>query len=165
MRNSPTGPAQSLRSGAEVLPGEPAPAHHSAPAPAEPDRLFLSDYTRAFEIGAYQEEVGVSQRLRFNVWLEVDPVQSPHDDHLRRVINYDTLVDAIEALVAGERLALLETFAERLAETLLADPRARRVGIRLEKLDRLPNGATLGCEIVRVRQPQTPQTGETVRAL
>ena len=35
------------------------------------DRIFLLDYTREIEIGAYAEEVGVTQRVRFDVVLEV----------------------------------------------------------------------------------------------
>ena len=52
--------------------------------------------------------------------------------------------------------------AERLAQAILIDPRARRAHIRIEKLDRLPNGARLGVEISRVR---TPETNEKVWAL
>ena len=31
------------------------------------DRIFLRGYTREIEIGAYTEEVGVTQRVRFDV--------------------------------------------------------------------------------------------------
>ncbi|MEM6664340.1 MAG: hypothetical protein AAF666_19435, partial [Pseudomonadota bacterium] len=35
------------------------------------DRIFLSNYVRAFELGAYAEERGVTQRVRFDITLEV----------------------------------------------------------------------------------------------
>ncbi|MDT8345885.1 MAG: dihydroneopterin aldolase [Thermohalobaculum sp.] len=126
------------------------------------DRIFLLDYTRAIEIGAYAEEVGVTQRLRFDIVLEVTRNTAHIDDQVGRVINYDDLVEAIESIARGPRITLLETFAERLAQTVLIDPRARRVHIRIEKLDRLPNGARLGVEISRVR---TPETNEKIWAL
>ncbi|MEM0924322.1 MAG: dihydroneopterin aldolase [Pseudomonadota bacterium] len=127
-----------------------------------PDRIFLADYVTEIEIGAYREEVGIVQRLRFNITLEVARNMAHLDDRVGRVINYDDLIEAIHDIAAGERITLLETFAEKLASTVLIDPRARRAHIRIEKLDRLPGGATLGVEITRRR---TPESNEKVWAL
>ncbi|MEM6932609.1 MAG: dihydroneopterin aldolase [Pseudomonadota bacterium] len=122
-----------------------------------PDRIFLSDFIHEVEIGAYAEEHGVTQRLRFDITLEVARNTAHLDDRVGRVINYDDLVNAIHKLTEGERINLLETFAERLAGEILIDPRARRAIIRIEKLDRLPGGATLGVEITRERTPETAE--------
>lgn len=133
-----------------LLPGRlDAAALADAEAPA--DRVFLRNHTREIEIGAYAEEVGVTQRVRFDIVLEVTRNMAHLDDKVGRVINYDELIEAIDEVAAGPRINLLETFAERLAALCLVDPRARRVHIRIEKLDRLPGGATLGCEITRDR--------------
>ncbi|MEL6767756.1 MAG: dihydroneopterin aldolase [Pseudomonadota bacterium] len=122
---------------------------------AEPnDRIFLTGYVKSLEIGAYASEVGVEQRLQFDVAVEVARAMAHRDDRVGRVINYDEIVDAIETLANGPRIQLLETFAERLAEMLLTDPRARRVHLRIAKLDRLPGGASLGVEITRTRHPE-----------
>lgn len=118
------------------------------------DRVFLSNYVRSFEIGAYADERGCPQRLRFDVVLEVARNTAPIDDRPARVVNYGELVEAIEELIAGPRINLLETFAEHLAMACLTDPRALRVLVRIEKLDRLPDGAGLGVEIVRRRTPE-----------
>ena len=122
-----------------------------APAPARPpDRISVRDDVRAVEIGAFGVERGAEQRLRFNVVLEVAPRgSSPDPDDVDRVISYDTITDAITAELARERLNLLETLAERIAGRCLADPRALRAVVRIEKLDRA-SGA-LGVEIVRAR--------------
>lgn len=119
-----------------------------------PDRVFLSNYVRAVEIGAYAEERGVTQKLRFDVVVEVTRNTAHIDDRPARVVNYGDIVDAIETLIAGPRINLLETFAERLAEDCLTDPRTRRAHIRIQKLDRLDGVATLGVEIVRARRPE-----------
>jgi len=144
-----------------LLPGRlDAAALPDAEAPA--DRVFLRNYTREIEIGAYAEEVGKTQRVRFDIVLEVTRNTAHIDDKVGRVINYDELIEAIDTVLAGPRVNLLETFAERLAQLCLVDPRARRVHIRIEKLDRLPGGATLGCEITRNR---TPESNEKVWSL
>ncbi len=113
------------------------------------DRISVRDYERAVEIGAFQSERGVEQRVRFNVVLEVRRHDAARDDDVDKVISYDTIVEAIELQLTTERINLLETLAERVAERCLEDARAVRVFVRIEKLDRIPG--TLGVEIVRLR--------------
>lgn len=113
------------------------------------DRISVRDYTRQVEIGAFRAERGVTQRIRFNVVLEVSHHAAAEDDDVDQVISYDTITEAIETELAAERVNLLETLAERVAARCLADPRAVRVFVRIEKLDRIPG--TLGVEIVRSR--------------
>ena len=117
------------------------------------DRIFLSNYVRAMELGAYPDERGTTQRVRFDIALEVARGSAPLGDRPAGVVSYDDLVEAIEAVATGPRANLVETLAERLAELCLVDPRARRVHLRIEKLDRLPGDAGLGIEIVRERGP------------
>ncbi|MEM6677688.1 MAG: dihydroneopterin aldolase [Pseudomonadota bacterium] len=127
----------------------------SAEGATEPaDRIFLRNYVYAMEIGAYRSEYGVTQRLRFDVTLEVVRGTAHLEDRVERVINYDDIVGAITTLANGPRMQLLETLAERLAEMLLTDPRARRVHLCIAKMDRLEGGAELGVEITRRRHPE-----------
>ena len=78
------------------------------------------------------------QRLRFNVVVEVRPRPQPLEDDVDRILSYDRITEAIAAELAAERLNLLETLAERVAERILAEPQAMRVFVRIEKLDRRP---------------------------
>ncbi len=110
------------------------------------DRISLRDHIREVEIGAFQSERGTTQRICFNVVVEVR-LPDGLDDDVDRILSYDAITDAIDRELASERLNLLETLAERVAEDILADPRAARVFIRIEKLDRGPGA--LGVEIVR----------------
>jgi dihydroneopterin aldolase len=132
------------------LPHARASASHVGPPL---DRISVRDYTRRVEIGAFRSERGVTQRIRFNVVLEVTHHTAARDDDVDKVISYDTITDAIEHELAAERVNLLETLAERVAARCLRDPRAVRVFVRLEKLDRIPGA--LGVEIVRSRVPET----------
>ncbi len=111
------------------------------------DRICVRDYLRSVEIGAFQSERGVDQRIRFNVVLEVSHHNAASSDDVDKVISYDTIVEAIDLQLSTERINLLETLAERVAERCLEDPRAVRVFVRIEKMDRIPG--TLGVEIVR----------------
>ena len=113
------------------------------------DRISLRDHIVEVEIGAFQAERGVRQRICFNVVVEVQPLSGPIDDDVDRILSYDRVTEAIAAELAVERLALLETLAERIAERILLEPQAMRVFVRIEKLDRGPGA--LGVEIVRGR--------------
>ncbi len=124
----------------------------AAPPPGPLDRISVRDYTRVLEIGAFRSERGVTQRVRFNVVLEVAHGAAGVSDDVDRVLSYDTITEAIETALAAERLNLLETLAERVAAGCLEDPRAIRAFVRVEKLDRIPGA--LGVEIVRMRLPE-----------
>lgn len=112
------------------------------------DRISLRDHIREVEIGAFQSERGLTQRICFNIVVEVT-LPEMLDDDVDKILSYDTITDAIDRELSTERLNLLETLAERVAEDILADPRAARVFVRIEKLDRGPGA--LGVEIVRDR--------------
>ncbi len=124
-----------------------------ATAPADPrDRISLRDHIAEVEIGAFQVERGHTQRVRFNVVVEVRPHPAPLEDDVDRILSYDRITEAIAAELAAERLNLLETLAERVAERILKEPQAMRAFVRVEKLDRGPGA--LGVEIVRSRAAQ-----------
>ncbi len=117
--------------------------------PAPLDRISLRDHIVEVEIGAFQAERGVTQRICFNVVVEVQPLTGPIDDDVDRILSYDRVTEAIAFELSDERLNLLETLAERVADRILLERQAMRVFVRIEKLDRGPGA--LGVEIVRAR--------------
>ncbi|SFA72892.1 dihydroneopterin aldolase [Poseidonocella pacifica] len=114
------------------------------------DRISLRDHLVEVEIGAFQAERGVRQRINFNVVVEVAPSDAPLGDDVDRILSYDRVTEAIAHALAAERLNLLETLADRVAERILHEPQAVRAFVRIEKLDRGPGA--LGVEIVRTRR-------------
>ncbi|EBA12842.1 dihydroneopterin aldolase [Roseobacter sp. CCS2] len=126
-------------------PSERAEASSQTPC----DRISLRDYIVEVEIGAFQQERGTLQRVRFNVVVEVLPLSGPIDDDVDRILSYDKVTEAISVELEAERINLLETLAGRVAERILLEPQAERVFVRIEKLDRGP--FSLGVEIVRSR--------------
>jgi dihydroneopterin aldolase len=123
-------------------------ARASATAPDGPlDRISVRDHIVEVEIGAFKAERGTTQRICFNVVVEVRPLTDAIEDDVDRILSYDKVTEAIAAELAEERLNLLETLAERIAERILWEPQAVRTFVRIEKLDRGPGA--LGVEIVR----------------
>ena len=117
--------------------------------PEFPDRISVRDYQVEVEIGAFQVERDVKQRVSFNIVVELTGANADLDDDVDRILSYDRVTEAIEHELASQRLNLLETLAEQIADRILLEPQAGRVFVRIEKLDRGPG--VLGVEIVRMR--------------
>ena len=111
------------------------------------DRISLRDHIVDVEIGAFQSERGNKQRVCFNIVVEVKSFQNKLEDDVDRILSYDKVTEAITTELSFERLNLLETLADRIADRILSEPQAIRVFVRIEKLDRGPGA--LGVEIVR----------------
>jgi dihydroneopterin aldolase len=94
--------------------------------------------------------------VRVNVDLAVieEPAHDPARsvgirDELARVVDYEKVANDVRAIVAARHVRLVETLAERIAQSCLADPRVRLARIRVEKLDVFPDAASAGVEIER----------------
>lgn len=135
-------------------PGKRSPSNRTPatqPKPADADHVFVRDLVLPVAIGAYGHEHGHTQRVRFNVDVEVARVAGPDD--MRGVFSYDVVMDAIKMILASGHVELVETMAERLAASILPHERVRAVMVQIEKLDVAP-----GAVGVRIRRERPPET-------
>jgi len=72
-------------------------------------------------------------------------------DELGRVVNYEKIVAAVRTIVGSGHTRLVETMAERIAESCLLDIRVRTARIRVEKLDIFEDAVSAGVEVERAR--------------
>jgi dihydroneopterin aldolase len=126
------------------------PISKPEPRPATPlDKVFMRDLVLDVEIGVYTHEKGVTQRVRFSVDVEILPATRALDDDIGRALDYDGIIKGIKDIVARGHINLVETLAEDVAHHCLAHPRAARVTLTIEKLDKEPGA--VGVEIVRAK--------------
>jgi dihydroneopterin aldolase len=118
--------------------------------------MFIRDLVLEASIGIYPHEHAARQRVRINIDLAVaDDSQSRTSrgavgrDDLARVVDYEAIVIKTRALVAAGHIQLVETLAERLADTCLEDPRILTVHVRVEKLDVFADAASVGVAVER----------------
>lgn len=116
------------------------------------DRVFVHDLVLPISIGAYDFERDRTQRVRFNVDVDVRRA-SHHAEDMRDVFSYDLIVDAIGLILSRGHVDLVETLAERIADALLAHSRVDCANIRIEKLDVVEG--SVGIEIKRERRAQS----------
>jgi dihydroneopterin aldolase len=130
------------------------PRPDQTPSPAAAGRVvmtkvFVTGLTVQAEIGVYKHEIGKVQPLVVDVELDVPTAGA---ERLADTLNYETILQAAQAVAAEGHIALVETYAERLAQACLADPRVSRARVRVEKpLALAPHAVGAGVEITLVR--------------
>jgi dihydroneopterin aldolase len=111
----------------------------------------VRDLVLPVSIGIYDHEKQAPQRVCINVELKVREGDGPVGDDIANVLSYEHIVNGIKAIVADGHINLVETLAERIAELCLADARVAQARIGVDKLDIVPEAASVGVEIERSR--------------
>ncbi|MEJ2815786.1 dihydroneopterin aldolase [Caulobacter sp. CCG-8] len=128
------------------LPNE---ATQPTPARVIVTKVFVRGLKVDAWIGVYDYEHGRQQPLVIDVELDV---AASHCEDLGDTVNYETILQAAQAIAAEGHIDLVETFAERLAQASFADSRVTRARVRVEKpLALAPHAAAAGVEITAVR--------------
>lgn len=110
--------------------------------------VFVRGLTLQAGIGVYDHEHGRLQTLVIDVELTLAPGPV---ERLADTVNYETVAAAAQAIANESHVALVETFAQRLALACIEDPLVRRCVVRIEKPGALQNAAAPGCEVVLSR--------------
>jgi len=117
-----------------------------------PRRLGLTVLVRGLEvqaaIGVHAHEHGRLQPLVVDVELDLGagPIHRLSD-----TLDYEGVARVARELAGGEHIALVETFAERVALACLEDARVQAVKVRVEKPGAIPGAAAAGCEVAYSR--------------
>ncbi len=110
--------------------------------------VFVRDLVVEAGIGVHDHERGRLQTLVINVALELSPGPV---EHLADTLNYEDVARLSRELVAEGHVGLVETFAERLGQRLMADPVVTGVTVRIGKPGCLADATEAGCEITLSR--------------
>jgi len=114
-------------------------------------RLFVRDLVVPSSIGIHRHELDAPQRVRVTVEIDIAPLFNSESDAIRAVLSYDDVVAAVKKIISLGHINLVETLADRIAKNVLEDARVVKAKVVVEKLDVLGGDATVGAEIVRVK--------------
>ncbi len=119
------------------------------------DEVFLEGLRFYAFHGVNPEEQALGQRFVIDVRIETDLRPAGRSDDLDRTISYSAVYKRVRAVVEGAPRRLIETVAEEIAATLLADfPAAEIVSVTVRKPEVPMKGSMLdaaGIRIVRTR--------------
>lgn len=119
--------------------------------------VFVRNLMLEASIGIYDYEKAKKQRVRINADLTVVPSIVPKADSIDDVLNYESIIEGIEAIIAEGHIELVETLADRIASLCLTDPRVESVRVGVEKLDVYPQAESVGVSIERRRRRTPPR--------
>lgn len=105
------------------------------PSPAlwQPDRIVLRGLSAHGRHGVLAQERATGQRFGLDLELELDTRRAAVSDELADTVDYAAVAGAAVAVLAGEPVSLVETLAERVAGTVLADGRVEAVTVTVHK--------------------------------
>jgi dihydroneopterin aldolase len=115
---------------------------------SELDHVFVRDFVVSAQIGAYDFERAIRQRVVFDVEALVRRAGA-HADDMRSIFSYDVILDAIRLVVGRGHVDFVETLAEEVAAVLLQHARVRSIRVNIRKLDVIEG--EVGIEIRRDR--------------
>ena len=99
-----------------------------------PDHIELRGLRALGICGSLPEEQHRLQPIEVDLDVELDLSRAGRTDVLDDTVDYGALCAIVERTVSGERFALLERLAERIAELLLGDDRIEAVTVAVRKL-------------------------------
>ncbi len=113
------------------------------------DTVFIEGLEVDTVIGAYDWERGIRQCLRLDLTLGWDIRPAAAEDELDKALDYAKVAAAIDRFAAAARFELVETFAERLAASLMQEFGIVWLRLRVTKPGVNSRARALGVEIER----------------
>ncbi|MDT3712281.1 dihydroneopterin aldolase [Pseudomonas phenolilytica] len=113
------------------------------------DTVFIEGLEVDTVIGAYDWERGIRQCLRLDLTLGWDIRPAAAEDELDKALDYAKVAAMIDRFAAAARFELVETFAERLAASLMQEFGIVWLRLRVTKPGVNPRARGLGVEIER----------------
>jgi dihydroneopterin aldolase len=107
------------------------------------DRLTISGIAGFGHHGVFETERRDGQLFLADLALDVDTRKAAASDDLQDTVDYGSLVARVVKAIESDPVDLIETLAERIADTALEDDRVRSVVVTLHK-PHAPVDATVG---------------------
>ena len=97
------------------------------------DRIVLRGLRARGRHGALPAERDLGQVFLVDLELGVDTRAAAAADDLSRTVDYGAVATRVSEVVGGEAFDLIETLAQRIADTCLADPLVADVQVTVHK--------------------------------
>lgn len=117
------------------------------------DRILIEALDVDTVIGAYDWERLIEQRLSLDLQLATDIRPAAATDDLTLTLNYAAICERIQRFARDHEFELVETFAERLTQTLRDEFSIDWLRLTLRKPGAVPAARSVGLEITRGTLP------------
>jgi dihydroneopterin aldolase / 2-amino-4-hydroxy-6-hydroxymethyldihydropteridine diphosphokinase len=118
------------------------------------DQIRLTGVSATGYHGVFEHEKRDGQTFVVDVVVHLDTRRAAACDDLRHTLNYGELAQLVVAVVEGPACDLIETLAERIAATVLADGAVSAVDVAVHK-PQAPIPVPFGDVVVAIRRDRT----------
>ncbi len=116
--------------------------------------IFIRGLRVDAQIGIHAHEKQCVQPLELDADIQVGAHRfRPTHDRIEEVFDYQTLRDAMLAVVHAGHTHLLETLADRIMHRILQLPDVQSVRLRISKFTAFDDCQAVGVEVFRTRTP------------
>ena len=109
-------------------------------------KILIKDLIVEKIFGYYPEEKIKTQKLKFNIKLELNKKLAFDDHNLKSIVDYDDIIRLINSIL-DRKINFLEILGELIAEEILKNEKIEAIELQIEKLDILKTGGSVGFEI------------------
>ena len=102
-------------------------------------------------IGIHDFEKKKKQRVRLNIEVVTNPDITPNNKDLSTILNYEDIINKIKILVKKQHHELIEDLAENIFKMIFKNRLAKKINIKIEKLDIVKNSESVGIEFSKKR--------------
>ena len=118
------------------------------------DKIIIKGLHCSVRVGVKKEEQEVKRNCELDFFIYFDVTAAGRTDDLDLTVNYSKVIDIVQELSRTVQYKLLEAFAFRLFEEIFRSTSARRIRLRVKKMNP-PIEARfqyVGVELVRNRE-------------
>jgi dihydroneopterin aldolase len=118
------------------------------------DKIIVRGLHCSVRLGVKKEEQEVKRNCELDLWIYFDLSAAGKSDELDLTVNYSKVIDIVQDLSTKVQYKLLEAFAYRLFEEIFVATTARRIHLRVKKMNP-PIEARLeyvGVDLIRNRE-------------
>jgi FolB domain-containing protein len=115
------------------------------------DKILIKDLRLRCIIGIDEFERREKQDVSINIVIWTNLTEAAETDDVRKTVDYKEITKRIIKLVESSEFRLVESLAEKVAESCLEHARVKKVRVTLEKPGALRFARTVGVSILRKR--------------
>src|SRR5574341_491127 len=99
------------------------------------DRIVIKGLHCSVRLGVKKEEQEVRRNCELDLWIYFDLSDAGKADDLDLTVNYSKIIDMIQALSQKVQYKLMEAFAYRLFTEIFHNTAAKRIRLRVKKMN------------------------------
>jgi dihydroneopterin aldolase len=113
------------------------------------DTIFLQDLKVETIVGIWDWERKIRQTVSIDIEMAADVAKAAETDNIEGTLNYKAVAKRVQQFVGDSEYQLVETLAEKIAETILTEFDIAWVQLRVSKPGAIRNAKNVGVVIRR----------------